>query len=162
VGDPHLTNMYGERFDIYRTGVHVLLQIPRWAGPQETLLRLEADARRIGDACSELYFQAVGIYGIWTNQSYKLEFAAKSDDKPNSMGWTWFGKVELKVVNGRTRLGIDYLNVFARNIANTNYPVGGLLGEDDHGAATIPPKACIRQLVLLERQSSGQRQASYA
>jgi len=165
VGDPHLTNMYGERFDIYRTGVHVLLQIPRWAGPQETLLRLEADARRMGrmgDACSELYFQAVGISGIWTNQSHKLEFSAKSDDKPNSMRWTWFGKVEVKVVNGRTRLGLDYLNVFARNIAHTNYPVGGLLGEDDHSSVTTPPKACIKQLVLLERNGHPQFQATSA
>jgi len=150
--------MYGERFDIYRTGVHVLLQIPRWAGPQETLLRLEADARRMGDACSEMYFQAVEIYGIWTNRSDKLEFVAKSETKPNRMGWTRFGKVDLKVVNGRTRQGLDYLNVFARNIGNANYPVGGILGEDDHRAVTIPPKACIKQLVLLERKASSQHQ----
>jgi len=142
--------MYGEHFDIYRTGVHVLLQIPRWAGPQETLLRLEADARRIGDACSDLYFQAVGIYGKWTNQSRKFEFAAKSDNKPHRMRWTRFGKVDLKVVNGRTRSGIDYLNVFAKNIAKAKHPVGGLLGMDDHGDVTTPPKACIRQLVLLQ------------
>jgi hypothetical protein len=152
-GDPHLTNMYGQRFDLYRPGVHVLLQIPRWAGLEGTLLRLEADARRMG-ACSELYFQALGISGIWTNRSGKLEFFAKSADKPNSMKWSRFGKVYLKVVNGHTREGIDYLNVFAKHIGNTGYSVGGLLGEDDHGDVSIPPKACAKQLSLIERPGS--------
>jgi len=150
-GDPHLTNVYGQRFDLYRSGVHVLLQIPRWVGPQETLLRLEADARRTG-ACSELYFQTLGIFGIWTNrnQSDKLEFFAKSDKKPNSMKWTRFGKVHLKVVNGRTPKGFDYLNIFARNIGKAGYPVGGLLGEDDHGDVSVPQTGCTRQLSLIE------------
>lgn len=152
-GDPHLTNMYGQRFDLYLTGVHVLLQIPRWVGLERTLLRLEADARRVG-ACSELYFQALGISGIWTNRSDKLEFFAKSDGEPNSMKWTRFGKVDLKVVNGHTREGIDYLNVFAKNIGNTGYSVGGLLGEDDHGDVTTSPEACAKHLSLIERPGS--------
>ncbi|CAK0815228.1 unnamed protein product [Prorocentrum cordatum] len=63
VGDPHLTNMYGEHFDLYRSGVNVLLQIPRWTGAEQTLLRLEADARRIGGACSDVYRR--GRENIW-------------------------------------------------------------------------------------------------
>jgi hypothetical protein len=153
VGDPHLTNMYGQRFDLYRPGVHVLLQIPRWAGLEHTLLRLEADARRMG-TCSELYFQALVIFGKWTNRSDRLEFFAKSDHKPNSMKWTQFGKVGLKVVSGRTREGLDYLNVFARHIGNIGYSVGGLLGEDDHKDVSIPPKACAKQVSLIERPGS--------
>jgi len=145
--------MHSERFDLYRTGVHVLLQIPRWASPQQTLLRLEADATRMG-VCSELYFQALGISGNWTNRSDKIEFFAKSDAKPNSMKWTRFGKVGLKVVNGRTREGLDYLNVFARDVGHVGYVVGGLLGEDDHKDVSTPPEACIHKVSLVERPVS--------
>jgi len=96
----------------------------------------------------------LGIFGVWTNRSDKLEFFAKSDNKPNSMKWTQFGKVGLKVVNGRTREGLDYLNVFARNIGKAGYPVGGLLGEDEHGDVSVPPTGCTRQLSLIERPGS--------
>jgi hypothetical protein len=140
--------MYGERFDLYRTGVNVLLQVPRWARPWQTLLLLEADTRRIG-ACSDVYFQVVRISGAWTNQSEGLEFFASPGDKPNSMTWTRFGKIDLKVVNGKTREGIDYLNVFARNLGTAGYAVGGLLGEDDHGDVSTPSEACKRQMSLL-------------
>jgi hypothetical protein len=108
--------MFGERFDLYRTGVNVLLQIPRWVGPQQTLLRLEADARRVGVGCSDVYFQFVAISGLWTNRSGRIEFFAKSGHKPNRMTWTRFGKIDLKVVHGKTREGFDFLNVFARNL----------------------------------------------
>jgi len=140
--------MYGERFDLYRTGINVLLQIPRWAGPQQTLLLLEADTRRMG-ACSDVYFQIVQISGAWTNQSESLRFFASPDDKPSRKMWSSYGRVDLKVVNGKTRAGIDYLNVFARNLGNAGYAVGGLLGEDDHGDVGTPSEACTRQMSLL-------------
>mmetsp|Transcript_62204 Transcript_62204/g.165542 ORF Transcript_62204/g.165542 Transcript_62204/m.165542 type:complete len:357 (+) Transcript_62204:105-1175(+) len=148
VGDPHLTNMYGEHFDLYRSGVNVLLQIPRWTGAEQTLLRLEADARRMGGACSDVYFQIVKISGHWTNQTAPLEFFASSDDKPNHMEWTRFGKVELRVVNGTTRQGTKYLNVFAKNLGNAGYAVGGLLGGDSNTEAATPDQKCTNTLSL--------------
>jgi len=148
VGDPHLTNMYGERFDVYGTGVIILLQIPRWVGPQGTLLHLEADARRMGGACSDVYFQTVRITGTWVNQSDGLIFFAKSDDKPRRMTWTRFGRIDLKVVSGRTRQGLDYLNVYARKLGNAKHPVGGLLGGDTDTVATTPDQSCSHTLSL--------------
>jgi len=150
MGDPHLTNMYGERYDLYQTGVQVLLQIPRknFLGPRRTLLRLEADARRIGSVCSDVYFQVVKISGHWTNQTAPLEFFASSDDKPNHMEWTRFGKVELRVVNGTTRQGTKYLNVFAKNLGNAGYAVGGLLGGDSNTEAATPDQKCTNTLSL--------------
>jgi hypothetical protein len=148
VGDPHLTNMYGERFDVYSAGVIVLLQIPRWVGPQGTLLHLEANAKRMGGMCSEVYFQIVRISGAWTNRSDGLTFIAKSDDKPNRMTWTRFGRIDIKVVNGKTREGLDYLNVYARNLGNAKHPVGGLLGGDTDTGATTPGEKCSHTLSL--------------
>jgi len=151
VGDPHLTNMYGQRFDLYRTGVSVLLQIPGGAfvGPRRTLLRLEADVRRIGSVCSDVYFQVVTISGPWTNRSSSITlFAKESEGKPNSMKWRRFGKVDLKVAHGRTREGVDYLNVFAKNLGRAGCPVGGLLGGDDWTQAAQRPSGCGRALSL--------------
>merc|ERR1719277_2755922 len=109
----------------------------------------------MGDACSELYFRTVNISGAWANnRSGKLEFVAKPGDNHNSMRWTRFGKIDLKVVNGHTREGVDYLNVFARNVGNVGVPVGGLLGQDDHEAVATPPRACARHVSLVERSGS--------
>jgi len=148
VGDPHLTNMYGERFDLYRTGVNVLLRIPQKAAPERTLLLVEADTQLMGTACSDLYFQVVSISGSWTNQSDSLQVFAKSDGRPNSMKWTRFDAISLKVVHGQTREGTDYLNVFAKNVFRAGYPVGGLLGADDHTLAATPPPQCLRRVFL--------------
>jgi len=155
VGDPHLTNMYGQRFDLYRTGVSVLLQIPGNVGPQHALLRLEADARRMG-TCSDVYFQTLNISGTWTKHSDRLVFFATADKKSNSMTWMRFGKIDLKVVSGRTREGVRYLNVFARHLGKTGFPVGGLLGEDDHEVAMTPPTECAHphQMTLMARGAS--------
>jgi len=121
------------------------------------LLLLEADTRRMGGTCSDVYFQIVKISGAWTNQTDVLEFFANtSDNHPSSMMWRRFDKVDLKVVNGKTREGIDYLNVFARNLGNTGYSVGGLLGEDDHGDASTPSSACTRQMSLLAGSLTGE------
>lgn len=149
MGDPHLTNMYGQHFDLYLTGVSVLLQIPRWSGRGRTMLRLEAEARRMGGACSDVYFQVVTISGIWTGRTGRIRFFAdKSKGKPNSTKWMRFGKADVKVVHGKTQHGINYLNVLAKNLARAGFPVGGLLGGDDHTAATAKPSKCTRTLSL--------------
>jgi len=162
VGDPHLVNMFGERFDLYRTGVNVLLQIPRWVGPEQTLLHLEADAARIGGACSDVYFQVVRISGHWANESGSLEFFASANREPSSLGsrpnhmqWTRFGKVDLRVVNGTTRQGVKYLNVFAKKLGNAGYTVGGILGVDSNAEAKEPDQACARTMSLSTARAYG-------
>jgi len=150
LGDPHLTNMYGERFDLYQTGKNVLLQIPRWSTGGDALLRLEADATRMGDLCADVYFQMVVISGAWTNTTEEMRFFANGDTLglPSRMNWARFGKVSLKVVHGKTKEGTDYLNVFAKNLARAGLPVGGLLGIDDHTAASTQPSECTRSFSL--------------
>lgn len=64
------------------------------------------------------------------------------------MAWVRFGKVDLKVVNGTTREGTNYLNVFARHLGNAGFAVGGLLGIDSNADVTTPDKACSRTMTL--------------
>jgi hypothetical protein len=142
VGDPHLSNMRGEHFDIFQTGIVPLLQLPRRAMLENTLLLLEANAKRMGDVCS-VYFQSVTISGIWTNQSEPIQFFANPHGDPRGMKWKeWrrFGTVELKIV--RQIKGIDYINVYAKLSGLAGYAVGGLLGSDDHKAMSTRPRQC--------------------
>lgn len=145
-GDPHLTNMHGQRFDLYQPGVHVLIQVPRRAAPEDTLLRVEADARRMGGACADMYFQVLNITGNWTGRSGGLQFFASQEVE--NKDWRDFGEVGLKVVRGHTSEGIAYLNVFVKHLTRVKYSVGGLLGEDDHKAASTPGPECTRGVDL--------------
>ncbi|CAK0846077.1 unnamed protein product [Prorocentrum cordatum] len=54
VGDPHLQNIHGERFDLMKTGRHVLIHIPR-RDDKNTLLRVDGDVQRLGGQCADIY-----------------------------------------------------------------------------------------------------------
>merc|ERR1719188_1748096 len=151
IGDPHLTNIYGQRFDLMRPGMYVLIHIPREAPVESTLLRVTADARRLGGACADLYFQEMNITGAWVNAQYAggLHFQAWKvlDEKPS---WVKFGKVQIKVAHGHTRQGILYLNFYVKHLDHAGFAVGGLLGEDDHLEAATPSKACVHQISFFQ------------
>jgi len=144
-GDPHLKNLRGEQFDIYRPGIVPLLHLPRLAEDARTLLLVEADARRMGGVCS-IYFQVVTISGTWTNESKPIQFLANPHGAPegrNFKEWMRFGSIEVKVAH-QTK-GIDYLNVHARNVSKSGYEVGGLLGFDDHADVAARPRECAHR-----------------
>merc|ERR1711920_266284 len=67
-GDPHLVNIHGERFDIFREGAHVLLRIPKGAVGRKVFLNVVAEARRSGVACSDLYFKTLNVTGKWAEE----------------------------------------------------------------------------------------------
>jgi len=152
VGDPHLQNIYGERFDLMKPGKHVLINIPRGALVESALLQVEAEARQMGGKCADMYFQELNITGAWvesTRQTGGLHFKAQ-DVFDGKASWEKFGKVELKVVHGRTHQGIQYLNLYVKHLDRTGLAVGGLLGEDDHSEAAISPKECGQTLSLIQ------------
>jgi len=111
-----------------------------------------------------MYFQELNITGAWvqgTKQDGGLRFRAQ-DVVDGSMEWEQFGKVELKVVHGRTKQGTQYLNLYAKRLDRTGLAVGGLLGEDDHSEAALPPRGCAQTLSLIQGKLpfTRQRQAS--
>eukprot|EP00959_Pyramimonas_sp_CCMP1952_P475491 9504189-Pyramimonas_sp.AAC.5 len=54
VGDPHMQNIHGERFDLMKPGKHVLINIPQ-GSRDDAMLIVQADARRLGENCADLY-----------------------------------------------------------------------------------------------------------
>merc|ERR1740121_2478105 len=65
IGDPHLQNIHGERFDLMMPGKHVLINIPRKQRVENVMLRVEAEVRRLGGLCADMYFQELNITGAW-------------------------------------------------------------------------------------------------
>jgi len=156
VGDPHLRNVYGDRFDLMKPGKHLLINIPRGMTGEYALLRVQADASRLGGHCADMYFQEVNVTGSWAEAKraggYHYSVSQNEAETPE---WTVFGKVELKVVHGHTALGLQYLNLYVKHLTRAGFAVGGLLGEDDHSSESIPSKECLRQMSLLG-QTDGQ------
>lgn len=148
-GDPHLRNVFGERFDLMRPGQHVLMNIPRGGHPEKALLRVQADARQLGGACTDMYFQQLNITGSWATakQDGGYHYTA-SQDVVGAPTWLALGKVEVKVVHGRTQANLPYLNFYVKNLGRTGLPVGGLLGEDDHSGVDTSPEGCLRKVSL--------------
>ncbi|CAK0900059.1 unnamed protein product [Prorocentrum cordatum] len=64
-GDPHLQKIHGERFDLMRAGEHVLRSIPRGAAADSVLLRAQADARKLGGQCTDMYCQKLNVTRSW-------------------------------------------------------------------------------------------------
>ncbi|CAK0903010.1 unnamed protein product [Prorocentrum cordatum] len=153
-GDPHLQNLYGERFDLRKPGKHLLLHIPRHADAKNTLFRVEAVAEQLGTGCSEMYFEDVNVTGAWADAKQKGGFQFHAKDKGgkgkhnHKPRWMRLGKLEIKVSYGHTDRGILYLNFFVKHIKSTGFEVGGLLGEDDHTDAATPRKGCVRTVSL--------------
>jgi len=141
--------MYGERYDLMKVGQHVLIHIPRGQGPEHTLLRVVADALRMGGSCADIYFQEINITGSWAlatrRGGYHYVSSSDADEAPQ---WLTLGKVMLKVVHGRTRSGTSYLNLFVKHLGRAGCSVGGLLGEDDHSDEATPPAECQHRIGL--------------
>jgi len=151
IGDPHLVNVHGQRFDLMQPGVHVLLRVPFRSRPSQVLLLVKADAQRVGGNCADTYFMSINMTGTWVESrihalglagGHGLSFTAGAGAAHTGTRWMHLGGVMLKVVHGRTGTGTAYLNFFARNLRHAGYIVGGLLGEDDHAEAATVSSAC--------------------
>jgi len=150
-GDPHLQNLYGERFDLMQPGGVVLIQIPRGQPINDTLLTIEADARRLGAGCTDMYFQTLSVTGKWVGSVLRFDAQRDPEQKPK---WLKFGPVELKVAHGRTDTNLKYLNFYVKHLGHAGADVGGLLGMDDHTDAATPGQGCVKFVSLSKTQGT--------
>jgi len=160
-GDPHMRNVLGERFDLMKPGRHVLVTIPRFQPAESALLHVEADARKMGGYCSDMYFRQLNITGSWAEakRTGGLHFDAR-DVRHETAKWEHFGHVDVKVVHARTLGGLEYLNFYVKNLGRAGFAVGGLLGMDDHTEAAMPSEGCHNTLSLKEILQHQNRQES--
>jgi len=80
-GDPHVTNVDGERFNIVRAGLHELLRLPRRAQSgdpnEEPLLDVTAGVELNNGDCNDPYVQEVGLTGRWLRSAGSLLFRTR-------------------------------------------------------------------------------------
>ncbi|CAK0869089.1 unnamed protein product [Prorocentrum cordatum] len=97
----------------------------------------------------DMYFQELNITGFWAEAKqsggYRFDVLHRASSTPN---WIALGKVEVKVVNGRTSNGMDYLNFYVKHLGRTGFEIGGLLGDDDHTDASTLPEGCRHPVAL--------------
>jgi len=149
VGDPHLVNTHGQKFDLFQAGYHTLINIPRWARQRANFL-VQARASRAGAGCADLYFTEINISGSWVHRhkAADLRWVAEAV-RPGKAKWMKFhNKINVKIVHGHTVHNTMYLNILVKGLDKTKAPVGGLLGQDDHTAATTPDKGCKKLISL--------------
>jgi len=154
VGDPHLQNVHGERFDLMKPGKHVMLNIPRGMSAENSLIRVQADAVRLGEHCADMYFLNLNITGSWAEAKQVGGYHyAVSQQAAKAPEWLAFGpmsqKLKVKVVHAVTEGGLKYLNFYVKNLRGVGLAVGGLLGEDDHKDVSTPSGHCGRAMSLL-------------
>merc|ERR1719356_1741568 len=108
-----------------------------------------------------MYFQEINVTGSWAEakQAGGLHYSV-SQSGAKTPEWIAFGKVGLKVVNGRTDSGLLYLNVYVKHLGRVGFAVGGLLGEDDHEDVITPPADCAKRMSLLETGEGHQKAPS--
>jgi hypothetical protein len=159
-GDPHMTTISGVRFDIMRAGTHTLLHIPQGAAPADTLLRVQIAVAHQGSKCEDMYIKVLNVTGGWAEERHVGGFSVVAESPGSgqviaapagSADWSRVGMVDLKVVRGTTKSGVLYLNMFARHLrdASHRYPVGGILGLDDHAEAETPVAECGKKVLSL-------------
>jgi hypothetical protein len=82
IGDPHVTNVEGQRFDLVRVGVHELLRLPRRSGSRpEHGARSEALLEVLGTVeserkCEQSFVKQLDLSGLWLQQSGPLVLRA--------------------------------------------------------------------------------------
>ena len=110
-------------------------------------------------------FQEINATGAWAEKAQPrglyFDVQGARNEKPT---WVKLGPVELKVGRGHTNEGIQYLNVYVKNLGRVGFPVGGLLGADDHTEAAAPETGCLRRMSLSKAPhgQAAHRQDSFA
>lgn len=79
-GDPHLSNIRGQKFDVH-DGPHHLVNFPRGASDSDALLKIDANATMMpGEtSCYNVFFQSARISGKWVGDDILFRH---DDDAP--------------------------------------------------------------------------------
>jgi len=76
VGDPHVKNLAGEKFDITQSGTHICLHIPRGAEGGDLQLQLQTNVVQLDGECNGLFATQVMMTGYMLGSAKKIVFDA--------------------------------------------------------------------------------------
>lgn len=88
VGDPHVTNMQGEKFDVMHAGMFELLHVPMGAREESTLLSVVANIARANPRwCESMFIESLSATGQWLGNQKEVVFQAGSLRDPRPLGF---------------------------------------------------------------------------
>jgi len=184
-GDPHLTNIHGQTFDINKVGQMEFLRVPLESAITKanlTLLATIEDVLGAQDKCEQsLYITSLQFGGAWLGDRklevsmHKGEMAVSFDGervKPSDKALPLGSMLHLDFPNedqfhvslGQTSIDVArdrrpvhfFLNVQATSLAQLQCRIGGLLGEGDHTDVSMPKPGCHEsQRSLIATRESG-------
>jgi len=146
LGDPHMMNMFGQRFDLAAPGKHTLVHLPKDAPDKDAFFKMTCEVKLMSASCADMYIQVVNMTGGWLQETGDGAMTFDAQRGQIWKGWMHIGPIVVKVARGVTGSHIKYLSVFTKHLASSGLQVGGLLGEDDHARVSVPPKHCIRNM----------------
>jgi len=184
-GDPHIVNIRGEKFDIWRLGTVELLRIHakdnhypefRFTANVSSEDETQSDSR-----CAARYMTSMRFRGSWFGKQevyIKLvdgEMRVHVGDKslsplekaPIEKNLNVFRPSEslVTVSVGDATINVMpdnavfkphfYLNTEVRNLASLGLKIGGILGNDDHTAVAQKPASCESQFVAVRHNVYG-------
>eukprot|EP00421_Protoceratium_reticulatum_P044299 CAMPEP_0168440602 /NCGR_PEP_ID=MMETSP0228-20121227/43058_1 /TAXON_ID=133427 /ORGANISM="Protoceratium reticulatum, Strain CCCM 535 (=CCMP 1889)" /LENGTH=329 /DNA_ID=CAMNT_0008454899 /DNA_START=85 /DNA_END=1072 /DNA_ORIENTATION=+ len=75
-GDPHVTTLRGEHFDVQQPGTHTYLMVPRGASLRTAMLAVQARVEPYGSVCGNgIFLTALRLSGGWLREVGALDFA---------------------------------------------------------------------------------------
>jgi hypothetical protein len=83
VGDPHVSSITGETFDLWRTGWSTFVQIPQYPSKDSAKFLVRGEVRPYsGDLCAPAFLQQVHVNGSWLGDQ-EIEIHAGSLESSN-------------------------------------------------------------------------------
>jgi hypothetical protein len=184
LGDPHVINTLGHKFDIVRMGLWEMLRLPREATATDAKFSIHAqivDTSGGIDGCAAApYIGEVHFNGSWLEQSTvkvslsRGELVVLVNGEPHRASSQSVmlsdkvqmlhseHKVEVRIGEASVHVARDgqmfhfFLNLQVASLGSVGCAIGGLLGEDDHSeAATMSPWCGRQRMVLFSMRAVG-------
>jgi len=186
-GDPHMVNVNGEIFDIWRLGAVELLRIPRNSHNHPQIrftANVSSDHGTQSDIrCTARYMTSMRFSGSWfgNQEVYITLVAGEMRVHVGKKSLSPLEKVQIEkslvvsrpseslvtVLAGDATINVMhddavfkphfYLNADVRNLASLGLKIGGVLGLDDHTDVARKPASCEHQFVAVRHNDHGSR-----
>lgn len=111
VDDPHLTDIAGDKFDLYSAGAHDLIVIPQGATSKTANLIVSGEVEQFGERKNDLWIRTLNIRGKWVQGG---SYSFKTNNAP-------FGnKAAVLVRRGKSNPWVTVDNVHDSNLVITS------------------------------------------
>jgi len=113
VGDPHISTVSGEKYDLSKPGHVELMTIPAGASAEDALLKVTGETEKMGSRDADLWIRRVHVEGQWMGGddfSFKTghgKFGDESNYLARMSGGAWLSPRELlKISDGKMSLAL--------------------------------------------------------